>query len=95
MLYNEDYFIIGTAKAIEFLDDYGTFNAIGKVQNYERENFGDITTDLTDPEKIAGMLAYVEGEEALGESETLREKWNDTLDADDLKAIKEELEALV
>jgi hypothetical protein len=92
-LYNEDYFIIGTYQATQFLNEYGSFDAIGEVQKYENENFGDVTTDLSDPEKVANMLAYIKGEEALYDCPTLMDKWNDKLTDEDLDTIKAELSA--
>ena len=91
-LYNEDYFIIGTYQAKEFLNKFGTFEAIEKVRDYEKENMGEFTTEI-DPEKIANMFAYIVGEEALNECEHLQKVWDDgELSEDDLIAIKKELE---
>ena len=64
MMYNEDYFIIGTQKAENFLG-YDTFNVIRAVQEYEQDNFGEVTTDLGDPEKVANMYAYIRGQELM------------------------------
>ncbi len=47
---NEDYFVIGTYQAKELLDEYGTFEAIEKVRQYELSNFGESITEV-DPEK--------------------------------------------
>lgn len=90
-LYNTDYFTIGTYEATQELEEYGTFAAIGKIQQYEQDNFGEVTTDLTDPEKVVNMLAYIIGEEMLGESETLAEAWDRALTAEDLAKIKAEV----
>lgn len=91
-LYNEDYFIIGYYNAEKFLDQYGAFQAIGKVQQYEQDNFGEVTTDLSDSEKVANMFAYIVGEEALNNCGTLQHEWdNGELSEDDLIAIKAEL----
>lgn len=49
------------------------FGAIEKIKVYEQDNFGECNTDLSDPEKVANMLAYVIGEEVLGDCETLRD----------------------
>lgn len=90
-LYNEDYFIIGTWDAKEFLKKYGTFEAIDKIKEYEQDNFGEVTTDLGDPEKVANMFAYIVGEEALN---TIDDFYTfETLTTKDLKKIKKELEA--
>lgn len=95
-LYNEDYFIIGTYQAKEFLAnkvDGGVFAALEKVREYELDNFGEMLTDVTDPEKLVNMYAYIVGEEALNECETLRKKWDGRLTDKDLDKIKAELEA--
>jgi hypothetical protein len=89
-LLNEDYFIIGTYKAKQFLDGE-TFNAIEKVKTYEQDNFGEVSTDLSEPEKVVNMFAYIVGEEILRESETLQKAWDRTLEKSDLKAIAKEI----
>jgi hypothetical protein len=91
-LFNEDYFIIGTFQAKQWLGSE-VFDAIETIKEYEQDNFGEVTTDFSNPEKVANMLAYVLGEQILGESETLLNKWNEQLEELDLLAIAEELEA--
>jgi len=66
-VFNTDYYIIGTYEAKKALEEYGVFDAIEKVQEYEKDNFGEITTDLSNPEKLANMLYYIIGEEVLFE----------------------------
>lgn len=90
-LYNEDYFIVGSYKAEQFLNKYGTFKAIGEVYQYETGNFGEVTTDLSSPEKVVNILAYIVGEELLNSCPTVRDKWNERLTEKDLKKIKKEL----
>lgn len=93
-LYNEDYFIIGTYQAKQFLDQFGAFDAIGIVQEYEQSNFGEVNTDLSDPERVANMLAYIKGEEALNNCDTLQKAWDQgELTEDALIAIRDELKA--
>ena len=91
-LLNEDYFIIGTYKAKQFLGSE-TFNAIEKVKTYEQDNFGEVSTDFSDPEKVANMFAYVTGEEILRESKTwgTEARWGRTLEKSDLEAIAKEI----
>lgn len=61
--FNTDYYIIGTAKAEQALEEYGVFKAIRKVKEYEESNFGEMSTKIEDPEKLANMLFYIIGEE--------------------------------
>ena len=76
-LFNTDYYIIGTYKAKEALEEYGVFDAIEKIQTYEKNNFGEIYTDLSDPEKFLNMLYYIIGEEVLYEMMDGVDVWND------------------
>lgn len=66
-VFNTDYYIIGTYEAKQALEQYGVFNAIEKIQEYEKDNFGEINTKLSDPEKVANMLYYIIGDEVIGE----------------------------
>ena len=95
-VFNTDYYIIGTYQAEEALKEYGIFKAIEKVQTYEKENFGEVYTDLSDPEKLINMLFYIIGEEVLNEImdgiEAWNNNWNNQADeetnAEILKAIE-------
>ncbi len=89
-LYNTDYFEICPLHAIKFMGDLA-FDFIGMIQEYEEGEFGEIYTDLSDPCKVANMVAYIIGEELLQESETLREAWDEELTLEQLEAIHEEL----
>jgi len=93
----EDYYIIGTYKAKKALEEYDVFEAIEKIQAYEKDNFGEVYTDLSDPEKVLNMLYYIIGEEVLFEMmddiEAFNKNWNNKADeetnAEILKAIGE------
>ena len=81
-VFNTNYYIVGTAIAKEALEQYGVFNAIEEIQTYERDNFGEVYTDLGDPKKVANMLYYILGENFMfnGEEfgEILNEHWDET-----------------
>lgn len=94
-LFNMDYFIIGGYKAKQFLAKYGTFEAIEKVTQYEKDQFGEVTTDISNPEKLVNMLAYIIGEELLSKCQTLQNKWDDRLELKDLNKIKRELKLAI
>lgn len=66
-VFNTDYYIIGTCAAKEALREYDVFEAIELVQTYEKEQFGEIYTDLSDPEKLINMVYYIIGHEVIGE----------------------------
>ena len=71
-LLNEDYFIIGTWKAEQWLkkDNGSVFEAIETIKDYEQSNFGQVSTDLSSSENVANMLAYILGEEILYNNDT-------------------------
>ena len=71
-LLNEDYFIIGYWKAEQWLkkDDGSIFEAIETIKEYEESNFGQVSTDLSNSENVANMLAYILGEEILFNNDT-------------------------
>ena len=93
-VFNTDYYIIGTYQAKEALKQYDVFEAIEAVQDYEKSNFGEVYTDLSDPEKLVNMLYYIIGDEVIGEMneiELFNEKWNDEADEETNKMIIEAL----
>lgn len=89
-LCNTDYFIIGRYQAKQCLGEH-VFDAIEMVKDYEQSNFGEVTTDLSEPERVVNMLAYIIGEHVLAESGHLQNKWDDKLTGDDLTKIAEEI----
>ena len=88
-VFNTDYYIIGTYRAKEALREYDVFEAIELVQKYEKEQFGEIYTDLSDPERLINMVYYIIGDEVIGEMyeiETFNDNWNNVAD-DETNAI--------
>ena len=69
-LLNQDYFIIGYYKAEQWLKKDSIFNAIETIKEYEKSNFGEVSTDLSSSENVANMLAYILGEQILYNNDT-------------------------
>ena len=71
-LLNEDYFIIGYYQAEQWLkkDNGSVFEAIETIKDYEQSNFGQVSTDLSNSENVANMLAYILGEQILFNNDT-------------------------
>lgn len=90
-IFNTYYYIIGTYDAKQWCGA-DTFNIIETIREYEQDNFGEVNTDFSDPEKVVNMYVYIVGEAVLQESDTLRKAWDRVLDDDDLEAIKKDLE---
>lgn len=82
-VFNTDYYIIGTYQAKEALKEYDVFEAIELVQEYEKFNFGEIYTDLSNPEKLINMVYYVVGDEIICDMnniEAFSDNWNNVAD---------------
>ena len=82
-VFNMDYYIIGTYLAKEALKEYDVFEAIELVQTYEEDNFGEVNTDFSNPEKLISMVWYVIGDEIISEMyeiEVFNENWNSIAD---------------
>jgi hypothetical protein len=64
--FNTDYYIIGTYQAKKWLGE-NVFEVIEIIKEYEENNFGEVSTDFSDPEKIVNMYTYIVGEEIVSE----------------------------
>ena len=64
--FNEDYYIIGYYQARVWCGDE-VFNIIETIREYEESNFGEVTTDFSDAEKVVNMYTYIVGEEVVNE----------------------------
>lgn len=65
-LFNQDYYIIGTYDAKQWLGDKA-FDVISIIKEYEEDNFGEVSTDFGNPEAIVNMYVYIVGEYLLNE----------------------------
>ena len=88
-MYNNDYYIIGTYKARQFLKEY--FDDMIECLEQHEEEIGEAYPDITNSEKLATLLALSVAEDVLCESKTLDEYWDCRLTEENLEAIKEEL----
>ena len=69
LLFNQNYYIIGTWKARQWLGD-NLLNVIGYIKDYEKNyfDFMEDSTDFSSSESIANMITYIFGEEIFSES---------------------------
>lgn len=95
-VFNTDYYIIGYYKAEEALknSDYGIFGAIDKIQEYEKNQFGEVNTDLSSSEAVANMLYYIIGEETLSEIPSLY-SYSGYLDDEEKAELIQEIEEMI
>ena len=91
-IFNTSFFCNYTSDAKKYLEDYGVFQAIEEVTQYEKFHFGEVTTDISNPCKLINMLVYIKGEELLSNSTTLNnEYWNEYIPSEEFKNIIEEI----
>lgn len=100
---NSDLWIIGTYQASEALEKFdvkdmlytstnltGVFGAIEYIKDYETDQFGVVNTDLSDPEKVASMVAYINMDYVLNDiSNEFDLEWSDELTDQQVDEIKE------
>lgn len=66
-------YIVYFHEAEKALRQYGTFEALGIVRDYEKENFGEIFTDFSDSVDVANALWSIIIEEIFSRVEDLKE----------------------
>lgn len=96
-VFNTDYYIIGTYEAKQALKEYDVFEAIELVQEFEEFNFGEVNTDLSNPEKLINMVYYVVGDEVICEMNDIEEfsdNWNNLSDDETNAAIVEKMKKM-
>lgn len=93
-LFNEDYFLIGYYQCEQWLkeNDISAFDAIGEIEQYEIDNFGEVATKLDNSESVVNMYAYIKGEELLQDVIT---QWNCRVDEDYIDTLKARLENML
>ena len=63
-LFNTDYWTIGYYEAEQEIKKHcSAWKAIEIVKDYEDDNFGIVSTDLSSSERVCNMLCYILGEE--------------------------------
>lgn len=92
-LFNEESAFIYDNEAEEACDSVGTWSAIRLVHTYEKNNFGEVSSEI-EPCKVANMLVYIYGEYLLNHVSYLQDyKFDEELTEDDLSIVVEQVEA--
>ena len=91
-LFYTDYYYTYPGEAIKAFNKISVFGAIGAIVEYEKDIFGEVNTDFTDPCNVANMLYYIVGDEVMQDlfdgCELWAKVWKD-------KATKETNKALI
>ena len=76
-IFNTDYYIIGRYQAKQWIGAEA-FDMIGDIVEYEKDNFGELHCDLSEPERVVNMWVYIQGWEIIHECyETVRDELSD------------------
>ena len=88
VLYSEPQHYIYYADAEEATNELNVWECVGIVQKYEKDQFGEVYTTLSDACKVANMVVYIMGYELLdkiyADTEYFGDKWNEQLTDEDL-----------
>ena len=90
-LYGAQQHYIYYASAKEAAEELDTWECIGVVQKYEKDQFGEVYTRLSDACHVVNMVVSIMGYELLdaiyGDTRYFEGKWNEQLSDDDLQAM--------
>ena len=94
-VFNTDYFIIGRYQAEQWLiANGGVFNAMEVVKDYEESLFGQVTTDLSEAERVCNMFVYILGEELIAQLSIVQANWEQDFSEELLNELLLELESI-
>ena len=81
-IFNTDYYIVGRYQAKEWMGAEA-FDMIGDIVEYEKDNYGEIHCDLSEPERVVNMWVYIQGWKCIHECyETVRDELTDQCELD-------------
>jgi hypothetical protein len=94
-LFNIEYWCYGTYNAEQnILKHCSIFEALNIVKDYEIQNFGQCSTDLSNAENVCNMLVYILGEEILNKFENYRLNIDQTINQEICSLIQIEINNL-
>lgn len=66
VVFNSGFYVIGRYKAKKELENnLDIFEVIRSIIQYENDNFGEVLTDVSEPEKVLNMFYYLVGERCI------------------------------
>ena len=64
--FNSSYYIVGSHRAKQWLGNKA-FDVINIIKDFEQLHFGEVSTDLSSPERVVNMYAYIIGYDLVDE----------------------------
>ena len=62
-VFDTDLYIETSSESKKALEEFGVYKAFGIIEDYERSNYGEIYTRMSDPQAVAHMLYYIKADE--------------------------------
>jgi len=95
-LFNSEHYAMWIPQTEADTDDLGVWDCVKLVINYEKDNFGEVSTEMS-AFKVANMVNYILGYHLLGKSEHLTQSdaWDRELTLYDKMEIQTELRAYI
>ena len=62
-VFNTSLYITGYSESKKALEQFGVYKAFEIVEDYERSNYGEIYTTISDARAVATMLYYIKADE--------------------------------
>lgn len=88
-MYNNDYYIIGTYQAEEFIGKH-VHEVFRSLKHYQEE-FGDAYPDIENPEKVATLTVLMIAEEIFNSNDVVSKNWDKKLNDSNVKRIIDSL----
>ena len=92
-VFNTDYYETYNPAAKKWFDEYdlSVFDVVDEIITYEKDNFGEVNTDFSNPCAVLNMYWYIIGDEVMQElmdgSPECDELWNCQLDENEAKFV--------
>ena len=82
--FNTTYYVTSKSEAMKYLEGEKVFTAIGICYQYEKDSFGEVYVDMSDPVKVCNLLYYIIGEEVMIDGEFWEEFPENDMSDDDV-----------
>lgn len=82
--FNTDYYVTSKSEAMKCLEGEKVFTAIGMCYQYEKDSFGEVYVDMSDPVAVCNLLYYIIGEQVMIDGEFWEEFPENDMSDDDV-----------
>ena len=82
--FNTTYYVTSKSEAMKYLEGEKVFIAIGMCYEYEREMFGEVYIEMSDPVAVCNLLYYIIGEQVMIDGEFWEEFPENDMSDDDV-----------